>query len=59
MKTGEDNGRKYIKMEDSFGGHYCIILKTKKENNKSFSLRKKTQESHMDKTAVHPNRKVL
>ena len=34
MKTGEDNGRKYIKMEDTVGGHYGIILETKKGNIK-------------------------
>ena len=33
MKTGEDNGRKYIKMEDTVEGHYCIILETKIEKN--------------------------
>ena len=36
MKTGDDNGKKYIKMEDKVGGHYGIIPKTKKEKKNSF-----------------------
>ena len=35
MKTGDDNGKKYIKMEDTVRGHYGIILENKKEKNKS------------------------
>ena len=38
MKTGDDNGRKYIKMEHIVGGHYSIILETKKETNNSLFL---------------------
>ena len=40
MKTGEDNGKKYIEMEDTLGGHYCIILETNRQNNESMFLMK-------------------
>ena len=30
MKTGQDNGKKLIKMIDTAGGHYGFILETKK-----------------------------
>ena len=34
----EDNDKKYMKMEDTHGGHFSIILETKKEKNKSLFL---------------------
>ena len=42
MKTGEDNGKKYIKMEDTLGGYYGIILETKKENKSLFLVEEDT-----------------
>ena len=42
MKTGEDNGRKFIKMEDTNGGHYGVILETKKENTILFLMEEDT-----------------
>ena len=35
IKTGQDSGRKLLKMEDTIGGHYGIVLETrnKKEAN--------------------------
>ena len=42
MRTGEDNGKKYIKMEDTHGGHYRIILETKKENKSLFLVEEDT-----------------
>ena len=38
MKTRYDHGRMFIKIEDTTGGHYGIILETKKEKNKSLFL---------------------
>ena len=38
MKTREDNSKKFMKMEDTIGGHYGIILETKTERNKSLFL---------------------
>ena len=31
MKTGEEHGKKFLKMEETSGGHYGIILETRKE----------------------------
>ncbi len=31
MKNGEDQGKKFLKMEDTAGGHYGIVLGTSKE----------------------------
>merc|ERR1711954_117939 len=31
MKNGEDHGKKFLKMEDTAGGHYGIVLETRKE----------------------------
>ena len=31
MKTGQDNGKKLHKIEDTVGGHYRIVLETKKK----------------------------
>ena len=36
MKNGEDQGRKFLKMEDTAGGHYGIVLETR--NNKEGDL---------------------
>ena len=33
LKSGHDCGRKLIKMVDTTGGHYGIILETRKKNN--------------------------
>ena len=38
LKSGQDNGRKLIKMVDTTGGHYGIILETRKKNNSSLFL---------------------
>ena len=31
MKNGEDQGKKFLKMEDTAGGHYGIVLETRKD----------------------------
>ena len=38
MKTGQDNGKKAIKMEDTTGGHYGIVLETRKKKNSNLFL---------------------
>ena len=38
MKTGQDNGKKLLKMEDTVGGHYGIVLETRKKKNASLFL---------------------
>ena len=38
MKTGQDNGKKLLKMEDTTGGHYGIVLETRKKKNASLFL---------------------
>ena len=38
IKTGQDNGRKLLKMEDTIGGHYGIVLETRKKRNASLFL---------------------
>ena len=31
MKNSDDQGKKFLKMEDTAGGHYGIVLETRKE----------------------------
>ena len=38
MKTGQDNGRKLLKMEETAGGHYGIVLETRKKKNTNMFL---------------------
>ena len=38
IKTGDDHGKKFIKMEDTTGGHYGIVLETRKEQNEGLFL---------------------
>ena len=38
MKTGQDNGRKLLKMEETAGGHYGIVLETRKKKNTNLFL---------------------
>ena len=38
MKTGQDNGRKLLKMEETTGGHYGIVLETRKKKNTNLFL---------------------
>ena len=38
LKSGKDCGRKLIKMVDTTGGHYGIILETRKKNISSLFL---------------------
>ena len=38
MKTGQDNRKKLLKMEDTIGGHYGIVLETRKKKNSSLFL---------------------
>ena len=38
LKSGQDCGRKLIKMVDTTGGHYGIVLETRKKNNSSMFL---------------------
>ena len=33
ISTGNDHGKKFLKMEDTKGGHYGIVLETKKKEN--------------------------
>ena len=41
MKIGQDNGRKLLRMEETAGGHYGIVLETKKKKNTSMFLMEK------------------
>ena len=38
MKNGQDNGKMLIKMIDTAGGHYGIILETRKKSSTSMFL---------------------
>ena len=38
LKSGQDNGRKLIKMEETTGGHYGIVLETRKKKNSNLFL---------------------
>ena len=38
MKHGDDQGKKLLKMEDTVGGHYGIVLETRRNENKDSSL---------------------
>ena len=38
MKTGQDNGKKIVRMIDTAGGHYGIILETRKKSTSSLFL---------------------
>ena len=38
MKNGQDNGKKLIKMIDTAGGHYGIILEPRKKSSTSMFL---------------------
>ena len=38
MKTGQDNGKKLVRMIDMAGGHYGIILETRKKSTSSLFL---------------------
>ena len=38
LKTGQDNGRKLLKMEETTGGHYGIVLETRKKKNTNLFL---------------------
>ena len=38
MKSGQDNSRKLIKMVDTTGGHYGIVLETRKKKNSNLFL---------------------
>ena len=31
MKSSDDQGKKFLKMENTVGGHYGIVLETRKE----------------------------
>ena len=35
MKNSDDQGKKFLKMEDTAGGHYGIVLETRKEKGDS------------------------
>ena len=35
MKNSDDQGKKFLKMEDTAGGHYGIVLETQKEKGYS------------------------
>ena len=41
IKTGQDNGKKLIKMEDTTGGHYGIVLETRKKKDMNMFLVKR------------------
>ena len=38
MKIEQDNGRKLLKMEETAGGHYGIVLETRKKKNTNLFL---------------------
>ena len=38
MKIGEDQGKKFLKMEDTTGGHYGIVLETRKNKEGDLPL---------------------
>ena len=38
MKIGEDKEKKFLKMEDTVGGHYGIVLETRKKKNSNLFL---------------------
>ena len=38
LKSGQDNGRKLIKMEETTRGHYGIVLETRKKKNSNLFL---------------------
>ena len=38
MKNGEDQGKKFLKMEDTTGGQYRIVLETRNNEDKASSL---------------------
>ena len=40
LKTGQDTSQKLIKMEDTTGGHYGIVLETRKKKIQICSLQK-------------------
>ena len=42
LRTGKDNGKKLIKMEDTAGGHYGIILETRKKSADVFLVEEDT-----------------
>ena len=35
MKNSDDQGKKFLRMEDTAGGHYGIVLETQKEKGDS------------------------
>ena len=35
MKSSDDQGKKFLKIEDTAGGHYGIVLETRKEKGDS------------------------
>ena len=37
MKIGDDQGKKFLKMEDTVGGHYGIVLETRRNETKNSS----------------------
>ena len=37
-KTGQDNGKKLVRMIDMAGGHYGVILETRKKSTSSLFL---------------------
>ena len=38
IRTGDDHGKKFLKMEDTIGGHYGIVLDTRKKEDTRLSL---------------------
>ena len=38
LKSGLNNGKKLIKMEDTTGGHYAIVLETRKKKDANMFL---------------------
>ena len=38
MKTGQGNSKKLVKMEDTTGGHYGIVLETRKKKDVNMFL---------------------
>ena len=56
MKIGQDNGKKLIRMIDTAGGHYGVILERRKKSNEDFELKQKWK-IVMQESTFFPNMK--
>ena len=49
MKNGQDNGKKLFRMIDTAGGHYRILLETRKSQVQVYSWLKMIQEFYLSR----------